>query len=792
MIAKHVPLRANLGSSFARLAAYIAGSQGKQERIGDITVTNCQLQDLSGAVLEIRAIQEQNKRASEKTYHLLISFPTGEAPGAAQLAKIEDRLCGALGYGNHQRISAVHRDTDNLHVHVAINKVHPHRLTCTTPFNDHKIIAETCAQLERELGLKATNHAARRTVGAGKAADMENAAGHQSLIGWIRRECAAELATAQSWAGLHAVARQHGLDVRERGNGLVFMDGNGVFVKASSVAREFSKASLEKSLGPFAPAAPASGPNTAPRKSYANQPMPSRAASAELYQRYQEERQSLQASNAQRSKEIRARRLEAVAQVKEEARAKRALIKLLPKSRTGKRLLYAAVADSLRKRLEEIALGSRKERSDYYSAHRKQSWHDWLQEKARQGDREALAALRARAGRMPAHRGHVGTAPQPNMPALVDGVTKQGTVIYAAPGVAVRDEGYTLKVSDHASQEGLQKALQIAVQKFGTNLKVHGDSEFQRQVVRAAAAARMDIVFDDPALEIERRKLSALHLKDPGNERHRRDYPHVLNDRTVVRRGDATSRANSARPGRGFNQSRGTGTYGRQRAAASGNHPGILAARATAEATHSVSAVPQLGLVQHRDRAEMLLPRDVRHNVEQQRPAATHGLRRNADRPRGVTGGATVDKTPLPSVGTAPPPKTSYTARQIGGLPKLPQETANFKPLQAPTFIRKPRITPGEAAAATYIEEREAKRASGIVDIPKHTRYNPDKFPTDTTSYVGTRKVDGHFLALVERNSEVTVIPVDEATARRLQRLKKGAQIQVTKQGIRKAKGRSR
>lgn len=38
---------------------------------------------------------------------------------------IEVRRRGALGFAEHQRISAVHQNTENWHLHVAINKVHP-------------------------------------------------------------------------------------------------------------------------------------------------------------------------------------------------------------------------------------------------------------------------------------------------------------------------------------------------------------------------------------------------------------------------------------------------------------------------------------------------------------------------------------------------------------------------------------------------------------------------------------------------------------------------------------------
>jgi hypothetical protein len=75
-------------------------------------------------VREIAATQRLNARAkSDRTYHLLISLRAGENPDAKTLRVIEERFCKELGYAGHQRVSAIHHDTDNVHIHVAIKAV---------------------------------------------------------------------------------------------------------------------------------------------------------------------------------------------------------------------------------------------------------------------------------------------------------------------------------------------------------------------------------------------------------------------------------------------------------------------------------------------------------------------------------------------------------------------------------------------------------------------------------------------------------------------------------------------
>lgn len=176
MIAKRVP-RTKGTSSPARLVRYMVAAQGgiepeswkrtadyildtkattaQGEKVGSYRVTNCGTDDPAQATTIIEAIQAANtKSKADKTYHLVYSFPPGERPPLDVLHAIEDELCEAIGYADHQRISAVHIDTDHLHVHVVINKVHPTGLQNIEPFFDKQRLMEACERLEIKHGLK--------------------------------------------------------------------------------------------------------------------------------------------------------------------------------------------------------------------------------------------------------------------------------------------------------------------------------------------------------------------------------------------------------------------------------------------------------------------------------------------------------------------------------------------------------------------------------------------------------------------------------------------------------------
>lgn len=221
-----------------------------------MSVTNCHSNDAAIAALEAEAVQRMNQRSNDdKTYHFLFSFREGERPSPDILLDCEEELCRVLGFAEHQRVSVVHHDTNNLHVHVAVNKIHPTRLTIHTPFNDHWVLSRAAERLEVKHNLQRDKHKPRASgiEPGGAAADMERHSGIESFTGWIQRQVADELCRAGSWAELHLAAQRYGLEIRLRGNGAVFTQGEHQ-VRASSVRRELSLNALQKRLGTFEPA----------------------------------------------------------------------------------------------------------------------------------------------------------------------------------------------------------------------------------------------------------------------------------------------------------------------------------------------------------------------------------------------------------------------------------------------------------------------------------------------------------------------------------------------------------
>src|ERR1700737_3695446 len=270
---------------FGKMASYLLAEKGKKTRVGEVAITNCVSTDTTWAVREIAATQRLNARAkSDRTYHLLISLRAGENPDAKTLRVIEERFCHELGYALHQRVSVIHHDTDNVHIHVAINKIHPKTLTLHDPVRDYKKRSKLCAILEHELGLAQDNHQRGQTRGN----DVTPKSGQESFQLWLQRH-AQGFIDATSWEEFDRIADRHGVRLDLRANGFVFTHRSSlIHVKASSVDRQLAKTALEARLGTFVPADYEQGREA---QGYEKRPRLGRVDTSRLWEEYQAQRE---------------------------------------------------------------------------------------------------------------------------------------------------------------------------------------------------------------------------------------------------------------------------------------------------------------------------------------------------------------------------------------------------------------------------------------------------------------------------------------------------------------------
>ena len=519
MIAKIIPIKSVRKSNYSALIQYLTDPQDKSERVSQIKVSNCYSDDLTAALLEIQNTQEMNKRAkSDKTCHLVLSFPEGERLSFSDLNAIEERFCEALGFGGHQRISVVHDDTNNLHVHIALNKIHPRALTIHSPYYDYKKVANLCELIEQEYGLTQINHETVSDKASRVAQEIETRTGVESLLGWIRRECLDELKQSDNWQDLHQVLARHGLEIKERGNGFVLVANNGVAVKASSVDRSLSKGNLTQRLGAFVSgehSVQSSSPDT---KQYQPRPLQNQMDTSKLYSRYQQEQANSVRHRSSQWVMLRQSRDQLIDRAKREARLKRNIIKSIKAGRLAKKALYATAHQQFKTTIEVIKSDYQKSYQHSKAHHSRMGWLDWLTFEAKNGNAEALAVLRSR--RSGQFKGNQVSAKQSNdgsianshfKDVLVESITKIGTVTYKAGSTTIRDDGKRLIVLPDTSQEALVDILQVAMKKYGSHLAINGAESFRLQIAQVAAQNQMRITFDDKPLEQYRQQLTKQH-----------------------------------------------------------------------------------------------------------------------------------------------------------------------------------------------------------------------------------------------------------------------------------------
>ncbi len=450
-----------------------------------------------------------NTRAkSDKTCHLVLSFPEEERPGHDDLNAIEKRFCEVLGFAEHQRISVVHDDTSNLHIHIAINKIHPRKHTIHNPFFDYKKVAQLCTQIEREYGLTIVNHETGRDA-VKKESEIETKAGVESLIGWIKRECLDEIKCADNWKNLHKVLARNGLEIKERGNGFVFKSNNGIAVKASSVDRSLSKGNLIKRLGEFEYINGSLNPQKPADKQYQPRSVHTKQDTACLFAQYQREQHEAATGRAEQWAKLRSKRDLLIERAKKGQKLKRSIIKGIHAGRLAKKMMVSAAHQQCKTTIEVIKEDYRESYQASKTKHSRMAWLDWLVKEARHGNDEALEILRSR--RSYQHQGNNVSGDQTNNSSIkdsfVESITKCGTVIHKVGSTTIRDDGKRLIVLPDTSREALAHILQVAIQQYGSHLTINGTDQFRSEIAQVAANNKMRITFDDKVLEQRRQQL---------------------------------------------------------------------------------------------------------------------------------------------------------------------------------------------------------------------------------------------------------------------------------------------
>jgi len=517
MIAKAVKTTSASGDP-RRLVSYIldnkAGKHG--DRVEESWAANAGTDDPRAAAAVMRHHQEASagNRQTDPTYHLVISFQQEDADklSAQDLRDIEERLVGCLDLGDHSRVAAVHGNTANLHMHVAIDLLDDEGRS-KRPRHDFRKLKEERKKIEKEYDLQPNKKRDEdKPRGSDRAATADRQQPFQSFEAWSKENLAQPIyetlnAKGASWGKLHDELAKHGVELKKRGAGLVVAQKDGkLFTKASSVSRALTLGKLEKQLGSFTASASKVEASTSYKQT---PPSPSKA----LYEDFKEHRSAV----LDRRKADRAENLTLFRKAKKIAR--QVTKERRDRLRPLKPSVHKTAAYRIAKLEEARAIEAAKEAlSDANKATTAReelpSWVNFLEAKANEGDERAVSALkrRSKAPDKGKHNHFANTKKDAEARLLRDlsyKVDQSGTVNYQTKdGSLFRDTGNHLNLGKASEDQAIAAALELAISKFGSTLEINGSDDFKEKVAQIAAERKLPIKFSDRKLEARRRQLA--------------------------------------------------------------------------------------------------------------------------------------------------------------------------------------------------------------------------------------------------------------------------------------------
>ena len=258
------------------LADYIrdAERQGSTEKTIYAGARGFLAETPDGQTAEMLALAQEAVKSKDPINHYVLSWQEGEQPTPAQVEEAVTIFLDELGLSEHQAIYGLHADTDNMHLHVMVNRVDPNTLHVVKPNKGFDIEAahKAVARIEQAQGWEREQNGRYQVAKDGTVSragrdpdkprpkqpdqpkrDQEHRTGEKSAERIGIEQAGPIIKRAQSWQELHRELAKVGIRYEKVGSGAVLSVGD-VKVKASSADRAAGLGQLQKRLGEYQPA----------------------------------------------------------------------------------------------------------------------------------------------------------------------------------------------------------------------------------------------------------------------------------------------------------------------------------------------------------------------------------------------------------------------------------------------------------------------------------------------------------------------------------------------------------
>ena len=272
MIAKIPSRRSGSKTNFKALINYCLGLTGHEKN----SVIHVGMKNLNSppekAYLEMEGLSYENVRSKNPALHFILSWRSDESPTNEQADEAVEIAIKELNLEGCQTLWALQKDTENLHVHVVVNRISPDTFKAIRPAKGwtKKALERAARKIEFAQGWEIEQSGRYIVDSLGnvhekadvkvrdsndeklsqKARDIESHTGAESFERIAKREILPILESAKSWEELHTSLSERGAKLERRGKGAV-LNFCGTVLKLSSVSRKCSFTQLEHKLGIF-------------------------------------------------------------------------------------------------------------------------------------------------------------------------------------------------------------------------------------------------------------------------------------------------------------------------------------------------------------------------------------------------------------------------------------------------------------------------------------------------------------------------------------------------------------
>ena len=266
VIAKIIPRKYGTGSFKDSVAYNLGLSKGSSDKVEYMNTLNIFAPEVAAAEMEALALE--NTRSADPVFNCILSWRENEIPAKEQTDEAVEIVLKELGLEGCQTHFALHRNTENLHLHICVNRIDPETYKARDPAHGwtKKALEKAARKIELAQGWEIERSGRYVVTESGEilessrendrlklsqtARDIEAHTGEKSAERIGQETAAPIIRGAKTWEELHEKLAERGIMFERKGSGAVLHVGETV-IKASQAGRDISLSKLEKRLGEY-------------------------------------------------------------------------------------------------------------------------------------------------------------------------------------------------------------------------------------------------------------------------------------------------------------------------------------------------------------------------------------------------------------------------------------------------------------------------------------------------------------------------------------------------------------